>query len=127
MCHSLLCSPVPGNTRRCVAALALRSWFAVELLTSPDLAARLMDAGSESGAAACKCVMRGWGGVGREGGKRGEEERGGEAAWAEGEAGEEGATGEEGAGEKMEQGSRTGGGSKGEGGAGEQGAAEKME
>eukprot|EP00198_Chlamydomonas_reinhardtii_P011597 XP_001700934.1 predicted protein [Chlamydomonas reinhardtii] len=38
---------------RCVAALALRSWFAVELLTSPDLAARLMDAGSESGAAAC--------------------------------------------------------------------------
>ncbi|KAG2430851.1 hypothetical protein HXX76_009825 [Chlamydomonas incerta] len=38
---------------RCLAALALRSWFAAELLTSPDLAARLLDAGSESGAAAC--------------------------------------------------------------------------
>ncbi|KAG2445066.1 hypothetical protein HYH02_008933 [Chlamydomonas schloesseri] len=38
---------------RCLAAMALRSWFAVEVITTPDLAARLLDAGSESGAAAC--------------------------------------------------------------------------
>ncbi|GIL58008.1 hypothetical protein Vafri_13204 [Volvox africanus] len=38
---------------RCIAALSLRSWFAVELVTTPDLYDRITDTTSESGAAAC--------------------------------------------------------------------------
>ncbi|GLI63334.1 hypothetical protein VaNZ11_006252 [Volvox africanus] len=38
---------------RCIAALSLRSWFAVELVTTPDLYDRITDTTTESGAAAC--------------------------------------------------------------------------
>ncbi|GIL78176.1 hypothetical protein Vretifemale_7621 [Volvox reticuliferus] len=38
---------------RCIAALSLRSWFAVELVTTADLYDRITDSTSENGAAAC--------------------------------------------------------------------------
>ncbi|KAG2496066.1 hypothetical protein HYH03_005985 [Edaphochlamys debaryana] len=39
---------------RCLAALALRAWFAVEVVTTPDLLQRITNADSESGATACQ-------------------------------------------------------------------------
>ncbi|GLC61120.1 hypothetical protein PLESTB_001720000 [Pleodorina starrii] len=38
---------------RCIAAMSLRSWFAVEVVTTPDLYDRITDARSDSGAVAC--------------------------------------------------------------------------
>lgn len=41
--------PTPQNPHRCLAALALRVWFAADAVNTPALIARLCDARAESG------------------------------------------------------------------------------